>query len=294
SDGAALPRKRPRSSTTNSTGSNRASARVTGDVVSVSTNNLIRLVRENKLLVDKTDLLLDIMKDDSPVYRFVNSTDGGPVMIDYLLSGEYSTFTMITECTFKAHDGWSITAETHRSVYRMALWKILSMFLDSSKYDVAREVATNQGKADIVIKPSHGAAGDGSGRGSLGVLVEVKRADPDTVDEESRSLTDDDVMFIKDESEDRMERACRKLGDKTFRSLRRLLTKGYNQILKNKYLSIFNGCCDEVLVIVASFSGGRCLFQFEYFKRQAEDWCLDSERHPIVDYLACPYNWPDL
>ncbi|KAJ1674198.1 hypothetical protein EV182_003766, partial [Spiromyces aspiralis] len=62
SDGAALPRKRTRSTTISSTGSSRAPARVTGDNVSIGTTNWIRLVRENKLLVDKTHLLLDIMK----------------------------------------------------------------------------------------------------------------------------------------------------------------------------------------------------------------------------------------
>ncbi|KAJ1676881.1 hypothetical protein EV182_007326, partial [Spiromyces aspiralis] len=66
SDAAALPSNRLRSTTINSTGSNRASARVIGDIVDVSTNNWIRLVRENKLLVDKTDLLLDVMKYGSP------------------------------------------------------------------------------------------------------------------------------------------------------------------------------------------------------------------------------------
>ncbi|KAJ1674672.1 hypothetical protein EV182_002803, partial [Spiromyces aspiralis] len=45
--------------------SNRTPARVTGDIVDVDTNDWIRLVRENKLLVDKTDLLLDVMKRDS-------------------------------------------------------------------------------------------------------------------------------------------------------------------------------------------------------------------------------------
>ncbi|KAJ1676603.1 hypothetical protein EV182_007850, partial [Spiromyces aspiralis] len=62
SDGAALARKRTRCSTISSTGSNRASARITGDIVDVGTNDWIRLVRKNKLLVDKTDLLLEVMK----------------------------------------------------------------------------------------------------------------------------------------------------------------------------------------------------------------------------------------
>ncbi|KAJ1677176.1 hypothetical protein EV182_006716, partial [Spiromyces aspiralis] len=66
SDGADLSRKRPRSSTVNSTGSNRASARVTGDKVSVGTNDWGEFVRKNKLLVDKTDLLLHVMDDDNP------------------------------------------------------------------------------------------------------------------------------------------------------------------------------------------------------------------------------------
>ncbi|KAJ1674456.1 hypothetical protein EV182_003235, partial [Spiromyces aspiralis] len=65
SDGAALPRKRPRSSTVSSTGSNRAPARITGDVVSIGKNDWITFVRDKKLLVDKTDLLLHVMKDDS-------------------------------------------------------------------------------------------------------------------------------------------------------------------------------------------------------------------------------------
>ncbi|KAJ1674730.1 hypothetical protein EV182_002683, partial [Spiromyces aspiralis] len=67
SDGAvALPRKQPRSSTVSSTGSNRAPAHVTGDIVDVGTNNWIRIVRDNRLLVDKTHLLLHVMKYGSP------------------------------------------------------------------------------------------------------------------------------------------------------------------------------------------------------------------------------------
>ncbi|KAJ1677615.1 hypothetical protein EV182_005804, partial [Spiromyces aspiralis] len=65
SDGAALPSKQPRSSTVSSTDSNRAPARITGDIVDVDTNDWIKLVRENKLLVDKTNLLLHVMKHDS-------------------------------------------------------------------------------------------------------------------------------------------------------------------------------------------------------------------------------------
>ncbi|KAJ1680238.1 hypothetical protein EV182_000414, partial [Spiromyces aspiralis] len=62
---AALPSNRPRSSTTSSTGSNKAPAHVTGDVVSIGKNDWITFVRENKLLVDKTDLLLHVMDDSS-------------------------------------------------------------------------------------------------------------------------------------------------------------------------------------------------------------------------------------
>ncbi|KAJ1672573.1 hypothetical protein EV182_006914, partial [Spiromyces aspiralis] len=56
---------RTRSSTISSTGSNRASARITGDKVSVGTNDWGEFVRDKKLLVDKTDLLLHIMEDNN-------------------------------------------------------------------------------------------------------------------------------------------------------------------------------------------------------------------------------------
>ncbi|KAJ1668995.1 hypothetical protein EV182_008961, partial [Spiromyces aspiralis] len=65
SDGAALPSKQLRSSTTSSTGSNRAPAHVTGDKITIGTDNWIKLVRDNRLLVDKLDLLLHIMDDSS-------------------------------------------------------------------------------------------------------------------------------------------------------------------------------------------------------------------------------------
>ncbi|KAJ1677407.1 hypothetical protein EV182_006241, partial [Spiromyces aspiralis] len=45
-----------------STDSNRVPARVIGDIIDVGTNDWSAFVRENKLLVDKTDLLLGIMK----------------------------------------------------------------------------------------------------------------------------------------------------------------------------------------------------------------------------------------
>ncbi|KAJ1680291.1 hypothetical protein EV182_000277 [Spiromyces aspiralis] len=63
SDGAALPNKQLRSSAVSSMGSNRVPARVTGDIIDVGTTNWISLVRDNRLLVDKTDLLLDIMNN---------------------------------------------------------------------------------------------------------------------------------------------------------------------------------------------------------------------------------------
>ncbi|KAJ1678618.1 hypothetical protein EV182_003686, partial [Spiromyces aspiralis] len=65
SNGAALPSKQPRSSTVSSTGSNRAPAHVTGDIIDVGIDNWIWLVRDNKLLVDKTDLLLHVIEDSS-------------------------------------------------------------------------------------------------------------------------------------------------------------------------------------------------------------------------------------
>ncbi|KAJ1675076.1 hypothetical protein EV182_001984 [Spiromyces aspiralis] len=223
---------------------------------------------------------LDLVGMDRLADRLVSGVGGRPVLVDRLLSGEYPEFIEHVEHALEAQ-GQEITAETHETFYRGLLSLMLSLFLDSAKYDVIRE-------------PRLRAADDGSGRKCAGVLIEVKRADPDTVDGDARSLTADDVMFIEDRSKDRRERACKKLGDKTFRSLAGLLAEGYDQVLENKYLSTFNGCCDEVLVVVASFSGGRCLFQFEYFKYRAEDWSLDPERHPVVDDLACPYNWPGL
>ncbi|KAJ1680304.1 hypothetical protein EV182_000252 [Spiromyces aspiralis] len=229
---------------------------------------------------------MDLLAD-----RLISDTDGQQVLVDLLLSGEYLEFIKHVEYALEAQ-GQVITIETLEVTFQMFLSQLLSLFLDSSKYDIAREVPTNQGEADIVIKPRRGVADDGSGRRPVGVLIEVKRADPRTVDGEARSLTADDVRFIEDESEGRTERARRRLGDKTFRSLAGLLAKGYDQILENRYLDPFNGCCDEVLVVVISFSGKRCLFQFEYFKYRAGDWYLDPERHPIVDDLACPYNWP--
>ncbi|KAJ1669226.1 hypothetical protein EV182_008856, partial [Spiromyces aspiralis] len=56
---------RRRSTASSTTGSDGASMRVTGDVVSVSTNDWITFVRDNKLLIDKTKLLLDVMDDYS-------------------------------------------------------------------------------------------------------------------------------------------------------------------------------------------------------------------------------------
>ncbi|KAJ1679938.1 hypothetical protein EV182_001012 [Spiromyces aspiralis] len=126
----------------------------------------------------------------------------------------------------------------------------------------------------------------------MGVLIEIKQADPTKVDPDDHQRTVEDARFIADESNDRTERARRKLGDKTFESLAGLLAEGYDQVLENKHLDTFNGCCDEVLVVVASFSGKHCLFRFEYFKHLEGDWCLDTDRHPIVDDLACPFNWP--
>ncbi|KAJ1674582.1 hypothetical protein EV182_002981 [Spiromyces aspiralis] len=293
SDDAALPNNRLRSTTTSSTGSNRAPARVTGDVVSVGTTDWIRLVRDNKHLVDKTDLLLDIMKYDSSANRLVSGVGGRQVLIDLLLSGEYPKFIKHVEHALEAQNQM-VTAETHGTFYRMFLSMMLSVFLDSSKYDVTREVATNQGRADIVVKPRFGAANGSSGRGPVGVLIEVKRANPKTVDKDAPSLTADDIRFIEDGSKDRTERARKKLGDKTFESLTGLLAEGYDQTRKNKYLDTLYGYCDEALVVIASFSGKRCLFQFECFKYLVGTWCLDTENHPIVDDLACPYNWPGL
>ncbi|KAJ1675900.1 hypothetical protein EV182_000346 [Spiromyces aspiralis] len=236
---------------------------------------------------------LELIGMDSLADRLVSGMDGRPVLVDHLLSGKYPRFIEHVKRALKVQNQ-GITIGTYEVTFQMFLSLLLSFFLDSAKYDITREISTNLGKSDIVVKPRLEAADDGSGRGPVGVLIEVKRADPDTVDEKAHSLTADDVMFIEDKSKDRTERARRKLGDKTFRSLAGLLAKGYKQILEKQYLDTFNGCCDEVLVVVASFSGGRCLFQFEYFKHRAEVWYLDPERHPVVDDLACPHNWPDL
>ncbi|KAJ1680279.1 hypothetical protein EV182_000297, partial [Spiromyces aspiralis] len=81
-DAAPLPNKRPRSSTISSTGSNRAPARVTGDVVSVDTTNWIGLVRENKLLVDKTHLLLDVMDDSNSDVIFRSRCFGKTIFLN--------------------------------------------------------------------------------------------------------------------------------------------------------------------------------------------------------------------
>ncbi|KAJ1678229.1 hypothetical protein EV182_004505 [Spiromyces aspiralis] len=236
---------------------------------------------------------LDLIRMDSSANRLVGGVGGRTGLVDLLLSGEHPKFIKYVEHALEAQ-GQGITAETHETFYRRLLSMTLSLFLDSSKYDIACEVATNQGKADIVVKPRRGAGADSNGRWPVGVLIEVKRADPRTVDRDAHSLTADDTRFIEDRSKDRTKRARRKLGDKTFRSLAGLLAESYDQILKNKYLSTFNGCCDEALVVVASFSGRRCLFQFKYFKRLEGGWCPDPERHPVVDDLACPYNWPGL
>ncbi|KAJ1679592.1 hypothetical protein EV182_001733 [Spiromyces aspiralis] len=229
---------------------------------------------------------MDLLAD-----RLISDTDGQQVLVDLLLSGEYLEFIKHVEYALEAQ-GQGITAETHETFYRMLLSLMLSLFLDSSKYDVACEVPTNQGEAAIVVKPRRGVANDGSGRRPVGVLIEVRRADPRTVDGEAHSLIADDVRFIGDEFKDRTERACGKLGGRTFRSLAGLLAKGYDQILEKQYLDTLYGCCDEVLVVVISFSGKRCLFRFECFKYLMGTWCLDTERHPVVDDLACPYNWP--
>ncbi|KAJ1680287.1 hypothetical protein EV182_000305 [Spiromyces aspiralis] len=236
---------------------------------------------------------LELIEIDRLADRLISGMDGQTVLIDLLLSGEYPEFIKHVKRVLEAQ-GQGIAAETHETFYRMLLSLTLSLFLDSSKYDIAREVSINQGRPAIVVKPRRGVADNGSGRRPVGVLIEVKRADPDTVDGEAHSLTVDDTMFIEDESKDRTERVRRKLGKKTFGYLKRLLAKGYKQILKKKYLATFNGCCDEVLVIVISFSSKHCLFQFEYFKRQAGGWYLDTKSHPVVDDLACPNNWPDL
>ncbi|KAJ1669613.1 hypothetical protein EV182_008679, partial [Spiromyces aspiralis] len=124
---------------------------------------------------------------------------------------------------------------------------MLSLSLDLSKYDVAREISISQGRFDIVVKSRRGVINDG-GRGPLGALIEVRQADPDAVNRWKRLLTAKDSRFIKDESKDRMKRACLKLGGKTFRSLVGLLAEGYDQILEKQHLDTFNGCCDEVLV----------------------------------------------
>ncbi|KAJ1676356.1 hypothetical protein EV182_008358, partial [Spiromyces aspiralis] len=207
---------------------------------------------------------------DSSADRLISGVDGQQVLVDLLLSGEYPKFIKHVEHTLAAQNQ-GVNAEMDGVAFLMSLALMLSLFLESSKYDVPRKVTTNKEKAVIVVKPRCGAAADSNGRRPVGILIKVKRADPRTVDGEAHSLTADDVRFIEDESEGRTERARRKLGDKTFRSLAGLLAKGYDQILEKKYLSTFNGCCDEVLVVVASFSGKRCLFQFEYFKYRAGD-----------------------
>ncbi|KAJ1679080.1 hypothetical protein EV182_002768 [Spiromyces aspiralis] len=234
---------------------------------------------------------LDLIGMGSSATRLISGMDGRPVLVDHLLSGRYLEFIKHLERILEVQKQ-GFTIGTYEVSYQMLMSLMLSVFLDSAKYDVAREVVTNQGRADIVVMPRRGAADDGSGRGPMGVLIEIKRADPTKVDADNYSRTIEDARFIADESKDRTERACKRLGKKTFGCLKRLLAEGYNQTIDNKYLDTFNGCCDEALVVVVSFSSGRYLFQFEHFKRLAGDWCLDTERHPIVDYLACPYNWP--
>ncbi|KAJ1676103.1 hypothetical protein EV182_008877, partial [Spiromyces aspiralis] len=91
-----------------------------------------------------------------------------------------------------------------------------------------------------------------------------------------------------------MKRARKKLGDKTFGSLKGLLAEDYDQILKKQYLDTFNGCCDEVLVVIISLCNKNPMFRFDYFSRQGEVWCLEPKKRPIIDHLSCPFNWPDL
>ncbi|KAJ1674468.1 hypothetical protein EV182_003212 [Spiromyces aspiralis] len=239
---------------------------------------------------------LDSIGLDRLADRLVSGVSGRPVLVDHLLSGEYPEFIEHVERVLEAQ-GREITAWMPKYFYQGLLSMMLSLFLDSSKYDIAHKVSIDIGRPTVVVKPRLGATDDGttegSGRESVGVLIEIKQASPWTVDKDARTLTADDARFIEDEAKDRTERARRKLGDKTFESLKGLLATGYDRALK-KYLNTFNECCDEVLVIVASFSGKHCLFRFEYFKRTRVAWSLDPERHPVVDDLACPYNWPGL
>ncbi|KAJ1674551.1 hypothetical protein EV182_003053 [Spiromyces aspiralis] len=234
---------------------------------------------------------LDLIGMGSSASRLVCGMDGRPVMIDLLLSCEYLEFIKHVALNLEAQNQ-GFTVETLEVTYQVFLATMLTFYVDSAKYDVSREVVTNQGRADIVVKPRRGAADDGSGRGPMGVLIEIKRADPTKVDPDDHPRTVEDARFIADESNDRTERARRKLGKKTFGCLKRLLAEGHDQITQKKYLDTLSRWCNEALVVTVSFSSGRYLFRFEYFKRIEMDWCLNTDRHPIVDDLTCPLNWP--
>ncbi|KAJ1669089.1 hypothetical protein EV182_008923, partial [Spiromyces aspiralis] len=108
---------------------------------------------------------LDLVGMDRLADRLVSGVGGRPVLVDLLLSGEYPEFIEHVEHALEAQ-GQEITAETHEFFYQRLLSLMLSLFLDSSKYDVAREGATSRGRPVIVVKPRLGAADDGTTEGS--------------------------------------------------------------------------------------------------------------------------------
>ncbi|KAJ1679806.1 hypothetical protein EV182_001291 [Spiromyces aspiralis] len=236
---------------------------------------------------------LDLIGVSPMANRLVSGMGGKPVLVDHLLSGEYLEFIKHIERVLEVQNRKQDPIQTYEPPFRVLASLMLSLSLDSSKYDVAHEISISQGRFDIVVKPRRGVINDG-GRGPLGVLIEVKQAGPDAVDKDAPSLTANDARFIGDKSKDRMKRARRKLGDKTFRSLVGLLAEGYDQILEKQCLDTFNGCCDEVLVVVVSLCGTSPLFQLDCFGRQGQVWRPESKKRPIINHLSCPFNWPDL
>ncbi|KAJ1675936.1 hypothetical protein EV182_000295 [Spiromyces aspiralis] len=236
---------------------------------------------------------LGLIDVDHSVNRLVSGMGGKPVLVDHLLSGEYLKFIEHVERVLEVQNRKRDAIQTYEPSFRILASLMLSLSLDSSKYDVAREITISQGRFDIVVKPRRGVINDGD-RGPLGVLIEVKQAGPNAVDRKAHPLTGIDARFIKNKSKDRMRRARRKLGAKTFRSLAGLLAEGYDQVLEKQHLDTFNGCCGEVLVVVVSLCGTSPLFRFDYFGRQGEVWCLEPKKRSIIDHLSCPFNWPDL
>ncbi|KAJ1678699.1 hypothetical protein EV182_003526 [Spiromyces aspiralis] len=236
---------------------------------------------------------LDLIDVNLSANRLVSGMGGKPVLVDRLHSGEYLEFIEHVERVLQVQNRERNPIQTYEPPFRVLASLMLSLSLDSSKYDVAREISISQGRFDLVVKPRRGIINDAD-RGPLGVLIEVKQAGPDAVDKDAPSLTANDARFIGDKSKDRMKRARRKLGDKTFRSLAGLLAEGYDQILEKQHLDTFNGCCDEVLVVIISLCGTSPLFQLDCFGRQGEVWRPEPKKRPIIDHLSCPFNWPDL